>query len=371
MTRFTPLVSLAGALALVAGAVAPALAQTVTLRVHQFLPAPAPVPRNFIAPWAKKVEEESKGRLKVELYPSMQLGGTPPQLYDQARDGIADIVWTLPGYTAGRFPIMEVFELPFMTYNAESASKAAWDFYSKYAVKEFAGVKVLAVNVHDQGYVHTRDKQIKTLADFKGIKMRAPTRQTNRMLAAFGATPVSMPLPGVTDAVSKGVVDGYVLPWEVIPSIKAHEVVKYHTETDPQMPALYTAVFLFAMNPKKYESLPPDLKAIIDRNSGFETSAALGRLWDGSKPPGRKPAVDRGNTFYTVPATELSQWERATRVLYADWISDMGKRGHDGNAMLTDARALITKYAATVPPPGTAKKAEPKAAEPKAAEAKK
>ena len=250
-----------------------AAAQEVTLKVSHFWPPAAMPPSKFLVPWCDKIAAESNGRMKCQIFPAMQMGGTPPQLFDQARDGIADIVWTLPGYTAGRFPIMEVFELPFMTYSAESASKAAWDFYSKYAVKEFAGVKVLAINVHDQGYVHTRDRQIKTLADFKGLKMRAPSRQTNRMLAAFGATPVSMPVPGVTDAVSKGVIDGYLLPWEVIPSIKAHEVVKFHTETDPQMPALYTAVFLFAMNPKKYESLPPDLKAIIDRNSGFETSA--------------------------------------------------------------------------------------------------
>ena len=348
-----------------------AAAQEITLKVSHFWPPAAMPPSKFLVPWCDKIAAESQGRMKCQIFPAMQLGGTPPQLYDQARDGIADIVWTLPGYTAGRFPIMEVFELPFMTYNAESASKAAWDFYTKYATKEFAGVKVLAVNVHDQGYVHTRDKQIKTLADFKGVKMRAPTRQTNRMLAAFGATPVSMPVPAVTDAVSKGVVDGYVLPWEVIPSIKAHEVVKYHTETDPQMPALYTAVFLLAMNPKKYESLPPDLKAIIDRNSGFETSGALGRLWDASKPPGRQPAVDRGNTFYTVPATELSQWERATRVLYADWISDMNKRGHDGNAMLADARALITKYAATVPAQPAKAAVPAKKADAKAADAKK
>jgi TRAP-type C4-dicarboxylate transport system substrate-binding protein len=271
----------------------------------------------------------------------MQLGGTPPQLIDQVRDGVADIVWTLPGYTAGRFPVMEVFELPFMTHSAEAASKAAWQYYEKYATKEFAGIKPLAFNVHDQGYVHTRDRQIKTLADFKGLKMRAPTRQTNRLLAAFGATPVSMPLPAVTEAMSKGVIDGFMLPWEVIPSVKLQEMVKFHTETDPAMPALYTATFLFAMNPAKYNSLPADLKAVIDRNSGVELSRELGALWDRSKPAGRKPAVDRGNTFYMVPATELSQWERASRGLYADWLADMNKRGLDANAMLSDARAMI------------------------------
>jgi len=319
-------------------------AQEVVLKVHHFWPPGAMGPTNHLLPWCDKIARESGNRMKCQIFPAMQLGGTPPQLIDHVRDGVADIVWTLPGYTAGRFPIMEVFELPFMTNSAESSSRAAWDYYSKYAVREFAGIKPLAFHVHDQGYVHSRDRQIKTLADFKGLKMRAPTRQTNRMLAAFGATPVSMPLPAVTEAMSKGVIDGFVLPWEVIPSVKLQEMVKFHTETDASMPALYTAVFLFAMNPKKYDSLPPDLRAVIDRNSGAALSGEMGALWDRSKPPARKTAVDRGNTFYTVPPTELSQWERATRVLYADWISDMNKRGLNGNEMLADARALIAKY---------------------------
>jgi len=345
-------------LALPALGIGAAAAQDVVLKVHHFWPPAAMGPVYHLVPWCDKIAKESNSRMKCQIYPAMQLGGTPPQLIDQLRDGVADIVWTLPGYTAGRFPVMEVFELPFMTNNAESASRAAWDYYSKYAQKEFAGIKPLAFHVHDQGYLHTRDRQIKSMADFKGLKLRAPTRQTNKMLASFGATPVSMPLPAVTEAMSKGVIDGFVLPWEVIPSIKAQEMVKYHTETDASMPALYTAVFLFGMNPKKYESLPADLKAIIDRNSGATLSGEIGALWDRSKPSARKTAVDRGNTFFTVPTTELSQWERATRVLYADWISDMNKRGLNGNEMLTDARALIGKYSKS--PTDTAKAAAKK-----------
>jgi TRAP-type C4-dicarboxylate transport system substrate-binding protein len=233
-----------------------------------------------------------------------------------------------------------------MTQTAEAASRAAWRYYEKHAVKEFAGIRPLAFHVHDQGYVHTRDRPIRTLADFQGLKLRAPTRQSNRMLAAFGATPVSMPLPAVTEAMSKGVIDGFVLPWEVIPSVKLHEMVKFHSETDPAMPSLYTAVFIFAMNPARYESLPADLKAVIDRNSGLALSGQLGALWDRSKADGRRAAVERGNTFYTVPATELAQWERRSRTLYADWLADMNKRGLDGNGMLADARALIAEYEA-------------------------
>lgn len=321
-----------------------AQAQEVTLRVHHFWPAQAMPPTKVLQPWCDKIAADSNNRLKCQVFPAMQLGGTPAQLIDQARDGVVDIAFTLPGYTAGRFPIMEAFELPFMIRSAEAGSKAAWEFYEKYAQKEFASVKPLMFAVHEQGYVHTRDKQIKTLADFKGLKMRAPTRQTNRLLASLGASPVGMPLPAVAEAVNKGVIDGFVLPWEVIPSVRLHEMVKFHTETPDNRPALYTSVFVLAMNLAKYNSLPADLKAVIDRHSGAVLSAAAGKTWDAARAPGRKPAEERGNTFYTLPAEEVDNWIKASAPLYDDWVAAMDKAGLPGKQMLEDARAMIAKH---------------------------
>ena len=327
-----------------AAAALPAAAQEITLKVHHFWPPGAMPPTRILQPWCDKLSAESNNRLKCQIYPAMQLGGTPPQLIDQAKDGIADIVFTLPGYTAGRFPLMEVFELPFMSASAEATSQAAWEYFDKYARKEFPGIQMLSVNVHDNGYIHTRERQIRVMADFKGLKMRAPTRQTNKLLGALGATPVAMPLPALADALSKGVVDGYLLPWEVIPSIKAHELTKYHSETDPKSRALYTAVFTLAMNQAKYDSLPADLKKVIDANSGVATAKAFGRQWDASAPPARKLAVDRGNTFYVIPASELANWDKATASLDDEWAKDVTAKGNDGRMLLQAARDLIRKY---------------------------
>ncbi len=336
--------SLVATATFVVAAAMPAAAQEITLKVAHFWPPAAMPPSTLLVPWCDKVAKESSNRLKCQLYPAMQLGGTPAQLIDQAKDGVADIVWTLPGYTAGRFPLMEVFELPFMSSSAEATSQAAWEYFDKYAQKEFAGLKILVVNVHDNGYVHSREKQIKTMADFKGLKFRAPTRQTNKMLGALGATPVAMPLPALADALSKGVVDGYLLPWEVIPSIKAHELTKFDSETDPASRALYTAVFTVAMNQTKYESLPADLRKVVDANSGLAAAKAFGKQWDGSGPPARKLAVDRGNIFYTIPSSELANWQKATAHLEEEWVKDVTAKGHDGKALLQDAKALIKKY---------------------------
>jgi TRAP-type C4-dicarboxylate transport system substrate-binding protein len=241
---------------------------------------------------------------------------------------------------------MEVFELPFMSANAEATSQASWEYFEKYAQKEFPGVRMLAVNVHDNGFVNTRDKQVKVLADFKGLKMRAPTRQTNKMLAALGAAPVAMPLPALSDALSKGVVDGYLLPWEVIPSIKAHELTKYHSETDPKSRALYTAVFTLQMNQAKYDSLPADLRKVIDANSGAALSKSFGQKWDASAPPARKLAVERNNTFYVIPAAELANWEKATANLDDEWVRDVTAKGQDGKMLLQSARDMIKRYEA-------------------------
>jgi len=330
--------------AVAAGAALAAQAQEVTLKFNHIWNPSAMASVRVIAPWCDKIAAESAGKMKCQLFPAMSLGGTPPQLVDQVRDGVADLVITLPGYTAGRFPVMEVFELPFMTNSAEAGARAAWDFHHKYAAKEFPGTKLLAMWIHDEGYVHTRDRPVKTLADFKGLKMRAPTRQTNKLLATLGATPVGMPLPAIPDAVSKGTIDGFLLPWEVIPSVKLQEMVKYHSETDPAKPALYSSVFIFGMNQAKYDSLPADLKKVIDNNSGATLTQQIGKIWDESQAPGRKAAVDRGNVFYMIPSAELDNWMKASAPLHDEWVADMKKRGLPGDQMLKDARELLAKY---------------------------
>lgn len=324
----------------------PATAQEVTLKVAHFWAPGAMAPTKVIQPWCDKINKDSGGKLKCQIYPAMQLGGTPAQLFDQARDGVADIVYTLPGYTAGRFPLAEVFELPFMNLNAEASSQAVWEYYltTPAVQKEFTGVKPLMLHTHDEGYVHTKDKQIKTLADFKGLKMRAPTRQTNKLLAKLGAAPVAMPLPAVPEALSKGVIDGFLLPWEVIPSLKLQEMTKFHSETDPKERALYSAVFLMAMNPAKYDSLPADLKKVIDNNSGAALVKQTGKTWDESATAGRKSAEERKNTFYTVPGSELANWRTASASLYDEWVADVTAKGNDGKALLAKAQALVKKY---------------------------
>jgi TRAP-type C4-dicarboxylate transport system substrate-binding protein len=337
------LLTLAAGVALSLG-VSQAMAQQVTLRVHQFLPAAAPVPKNFIAEWAKKVEAESKGQIKVELYPSMQLGGTPPQLFDQVKDGVADIVWTLPGYTAGRFPKTEAFELPFIAGNAEQSSQAAWEFYEKHLQDTFKEVKIIAVHTHGPGLIHAKGNGVRKLEDLKGLKVRAPTRIINELLKTLGATPVGMPVPAMPEALSKGVIDGTVVPWEVTTPLRVAELVNTHTEFSGNR-SFYVSFFVFAMNKAKYDSLSPELKKVIDANSGLATSKWVGKVMDEGDAPGLEAAKKRNNAIVTIDAKETARWKQASQPVIDAWIKDMDGKGLNGKQLVEDARAAIAKYA--------------------------
>jgi TRAP-type C4-dicarboxylate transport system substrate-binding protein len=167
------------------------------------------------------------------------------------------------------------------------------------------------------------------------------------MLGFLGATPVGMPLPAITDSLSKGVIDGCVIPWEVVPSVKVNELAKFHSEFAPAGGALYTTTFVMAMNKARYASLAPDLKAVIDRNSGLETSGWLGKTQQAGDVPGRESASRRGNTIYTVPPAEAQEFKRKARLVEVEWVQDMDKRGFNGKQLVDTARTLIDRHGKT------------------------
>lgn len=321
----------------------PALAQqTVTLRLHQMLPPQATIPARALTPWAQKVEAESGGRIKVQLFHAMQLGGAPPQLYDQAKDGVVDLTWTVLGYTPGRFPKTEVFELPFMSGNAESSSRALQEYVEKFAPEEFKDVKLIAVHTHGPGLFHTKTP-VTGLESLRGMKIRGGSRIINNMLTKLGATPVGMPVPAVTEALSKGVIDGTTIPWEVTPSLKIAELVKHHTSFSGPT-GLFTQTFALVMNRGSYQKLPADLKAIIDKNSGVETAALFGRAMDDGDKDGLAVAQKAGNSIVTLDAAETQRWKTTAAAVEADWVKEMQGKKLDGAKLVADARALIAKH---------------------------
>jgi len=319
-----------------------ALAQQVTLRLHQMLPQQATIPARALIPWAQKVEAESGGKIKVQLFHAMALGGAPPQLFDQARDGVVDLTWTVLGYTPGRFNKSEVFELPFMSGSAEESSRAFQEYVEKFAADEFREVKLIAVHTHGPGLFHTKTP-VTGLESLRGMKVRGGSRVINNMLTKLGATPVGMPVPAVTDALSKGTIDGTTIPWEVTPSLKVTELVKNHT-TFAGKQGLYTQTFAFSMNRASYEKLPADLKKVIDANSGIETAALFGKAMDDGDKAGREIAEKARNNIVALDLAETQRWRRTAATVETDWVNEMKGKNIDGAKLLSEARALIAKY---------------------------
>ena len=325
---------------------ASASSQEVTLRLHHFLNDSSPVHQGYLLPWAERIQTQSEGRIAVEIYPSMQLGGSPASLIDQVEDGVVDLVWTLPGYTAGRFPTTEVFELPFMSGQAEASSQALCEFYGTYLGEEYSDVKVITLHTAGAGVFHMNGSPIERLEDMRGQQIRAPNRITTEAIALLGGEPIGMPVPQVPESLSRGVIDGALLPWEVTVPLRVAELVDSHTDFDSEH-GFYTSTFLLAMNPQSYANLPEDLQAVIDANSvadGCEESRLAGQNMDEADIPGEELAQAQGNTLITISAEDTQAWQEALQPVTDQWVATMDGAGLDGAAMLQEARDLVSKY---------------------------
>jgi TRAP-type C4-dicarboxylate transport system substrate-binding protein len=322
-----------------------ALAQAteVTLKLHHGLPPIASIHTRLLTPWAKAIEQESGGRLKIVLYPSMQLGGTPAALYDQAREGMADIVWTMPGSVPGRFPAAETFELPFVADKHGMANaRAAQDFCGTHLRDEFQDVQPLALCAADGGAIHS-NRHVKSLDDVKAMKLRPPTRLAGEALKAAGAHPIAAPLSQVGDLLANKVMDGCIVRWEAVPAIRAGELTKFHT--DFGAPTLTTTTFLLAMNKNKYAALSSDLKTVLDKNSGQHFANLAGAMFDERAAAVEEEVSKRGHSTTEFPPHETLRWRKATEPVVHSWLREMSARGANGEKLLADAKAVIAKYA--------------------------
>ncbi|MGI9422492.1 MAG: TRAP transporter substrate-binding protein [Hyphomicrobiaceae bacterium] len=317
----------------------------VKLRMMTFVPPVANPGKSFLVPWADKVEKASGGKIKIERFWAMSLGGKAPQLLDQIRDGVIDIGWTLPGFTPGRFPQIEPFELPFVHRDALSTTLALQDFYDKYLTDTFKDYKVLLLHVHDGFFFQTKFP-VKGVADIQGKKIRAASRAGVWLLNELGAKGIGMPLPRIPQALSKGVIDGVTLPYEIAPAVKTPDLVSHFATLSGDQPRLGTNVFTFLMNKKKYDDLPADLKKVIDDHAGRNVAQWAGENWRAIEEPGKKAVMARNkNKISVISAAETEKMKGAANAVYERWFQEAKKAKLDGPAMLKDAMAMIANHA--------------------------
>jgi TRAP-type transport system periplasmic protein len=338
---------LASMLASVAGPAVLRLARgdapEVTLKLHHFFSSVSSSHAKFLAPWARKIEADSNGRIRIDIFPSMQLGGAPAQLVDQVRDGLADIVWAVPGSTPRRFAKIEVFELPFLvSQRALVNSKAIEDYAADNLLDEFRELHPLCFSCRDHGVLHA-NRTIKSLSDLKGMKLHVTNRLAGEAVHALGAHGVSVPVPQVPMAISAHVIDGCLDPWDVVPSLRLHELLKAHTDFAES--ALSTGSFVLAMNKAAYDRLPGDLKTVIDNNSGQVAAGMAGAMWDLEAKAVADMVRARGDSVTVLPSEDVAQWRKTTEPVIAAWLKEMKARKLDGGKLIARAKTLIAKYA--------------------------
>lgn len=323
----------------------PLQAQEVTFKIAHFLPAVATTQKQVLQPWCDEMSQLSNGRIKCQFYPSMQLGGTPAQLSDQVKNGVADIVWTAPGYSTGRFPKTEALELPgVLPLGGLLGGRAVWDFYGQHLKDEYKDYKVLAMHGDGGMNIHTASKPLASAADFNGVKLRSPNRTIARSLKALGATPVAMPPAQVTEAIAKGVVDGASAVWEVLVPTKLDEVTKFHFETPPDRPVMGATILAVLMNKQKYESLPADLKAIVDKTSGVPLVERYGKAWDDATVLARnKVKALPGHSLTVVSGSQYDALLKQLEVVEKEWLADAKAKGINGEALVAAARESARK----------------------------
>lgn len=322
-----------------------ATAQEYTLKLHHLLSAQAPAHTQMLVPWAAQVEANAGGRVKIEIYPSMSLGGRPPELVQQVRDGVVDLVWTVNGYTPGLFPRTEVFELPFVyTNDIKATNLAMYDMFDEYLKEEYKGVEVMFLHVHGGQAIHMRNKEVRSPADLAGTKLRIPTRTGAWVIEALGAAPTAMPVPELPQALQKGVIDGALIPWEIIPPLKIQEQTEYQIELADKT-RLGTTTFQVSMNKGVWDSMPADIQKAFKDASGPEWLATTGDVWRGTDDFGIGFAVKAGNTHITLSAEETEVFRLALEPVVDRWIEEVSGAGIDGTAMVAKAREMIAKHA--------------------------
>jgi TRAP-type C4-dicarboxylate transport system substrate-binding protein len=331
-------------LATLLAGVASAASEPIKLKLHHLLGPKSNAHRDMLVPWVERVEKAAAGKVKIEIYPAMSLGGKPPQLIRQVRDGVVDIIWTVNGYTPGLFPRTEVFELPLVhTNNITATNLAMYDMFEEYLAGDYRGVRPLFLHVHAGNAIHMVDTLVRKPEDLAGKRMRIPTRTGAWVLEALGTTPVGMPVPDLPQALAKKGLDGALIPFEIIGALKLHELTRYQIEGHDGF-RLGTLTFQVSMNLARWKSLPKDVQAAFTKESGREWRRELGPIWVKAEVDGLAPVLAAGRKPVRLTEAETQAFKNKVAPVVDRWIKEVKAKGIDGAKLVEQARALIAKH---------------------------
>jgi TRAP-type C4-dicarboxylate transport system substrate-binding protein len=333
-----------GSLCLVFILAAPSLAQVIKLTLADQNPQTGWGPVHALQPWVKKVEEATKGRVKIEIYPSQTLV-KGPDIWNAVKTGVADMGWCFHGYWPDMTPLSDVITLPSLPFKTgEKGAEVLWKLYEKFPEiqKEYKDVHVLMLWTSGPYFLITSKKQVKTLEDIKGLKIRVAGGPPTDQMKAVGAVPTLIPMPDNYLSLDKGVIDGMGAPWEATYAFRLYEVVKYYT-----MVPLSAVYFSMSVNKEKWDNLPKDVKDAITSVSGLEGSKFWGHNFFDTAEEGVLERVKAGNyqmNKYSFPPEELDKWTKAGGVpIWKEWVKKMESKGRPEAQKILDATVDMLK----------------------------
>ncbi|SEG67734.1 TRAP transporter substrate-binding protein [Marinobacterium lutimaris] len=297
------------------------LAADVTLRFAHPWPANSAIHQGF-AEWGKMINEDSQGRIDIELYPSQTLVKAGAS-YDAVVNNIADMTATVQGYTANRFPLSQIVELPGMVNSGSQGSCLLQKLYDEGQVSsEYDDSHVLFVYTNGPGQLHSRDKEMLYPDDLKGMRIRRPTVAVGTLLENLGAQPVGMPAPEIYQSLQRDVIDGVAISWDGTKVFRLNELVNYHTQVN-----LYSLAFVVTMNKNVYAKLPDDLKAVLDKYSGAKWSQYMTAIFDNLDKESMKEAVEMGDKLIPLTDDARKAWEPVLGEITEQYINDLEAKG--------------------------------------------
>ena len=318
--------------------ISPVYGQTKPIELNYSIFFPAPHKNAVLSTeWAKEIEKRTDGKVKITMF----YGGTltpADKCYDGVVKGISDIGFSVLAYTRGKFPLTEVSDLPVGLKNGVVATKVINEFYKKFKPKEFDEVQVMYLHGHGPGILHTK-KEVKTIGDVKGLKIRC-TGMAAKIVGALGATPVAMPMGETYDALSRGVVDASMAPYEALQGWKWGEVVKFTTEN---FGSSYSTGMFVVMNKAKWNAIPPDLQKIIEKVNE-EYIEKQGKTWDEIDKAGKDFTIARGNKIISLSQDEDVKWQKAVKPILDEYKKNMKDKGLPGEDVLSFYFQAMYKY---------------------------
>jgi TRAP-type transport system periplasmic protein len=310
-------------------------ADVFELKVSHYLPPNHTFQKELVR-WGEELEKASGGRLKLRIYPASQLGPVNRQ-FDLVRNGVVDVAVGLHGATPGRFPLSDLVSLPYVHPSAgsqsEITSRRLTELAPKYLAAEHPGMKILWMAVTNPLLVHTAKVPLKSAEDLKGLRIRYAGEQFAAIISALKAVPLAVP-PGETqDALAKGIIDGCTFPYEAAQSFDLGTVAKYSQE-----PGISAASFAVVMNQRKFDSLPPDLKEIIENTTGVAQADRFGAAFDAAEQAGRDYMISRGVQITTLAPEELAKLKTLLEPITAASVEALERQGKPARALLADYR---------------------------------